>query len=241
MGTLFQFRGIGMLGPIYYLIEYLQVPLPQLLTRNLREIEPSTAISLTAALVAGHYLPTFANFLVPKVEDRRWWNAVWQIFPLTVPLIQLPLSILGKRCAKPTHPKSRERDTKDRMRGIRIAYRSMAVISALTFLYARRSAPPDASLASIFWPGLKGHLLPVQSFTEGIARFLQYDQVLSMASGFIWLGLRFRELKACGASFSWWKTISALVGTTCAFGPGTAFVVGWGWKEEMLNEMPVSN
>lgn len=76
------------------------------------------------------------------------------------------------------------------------------------------------------------------SFSEGMARFLQYDQLFSMASGFVWLGLRFRELQRAGASFSWFKTITGLAGMTYAIGPGAAFAIGWGWKEELLQKLP---
>lgn len=80
------------------------------------------------------------------------------------------------------------------MTSTRVAYGGFALISVLTFIYARHSAPAHASLLSIFWPGLRGHLLPVISFQEGIVRFLEYNQVIGMGSGFFWLALRFREI-----------------------------------------------
>jgi hypothetical protein len=61
-----------------------------------------------------------------------------------------------------------------------------------------------------------------------------------MGSGFVWLALRFRELKKSGVQFSAWKGALGLIGTTCAFGPGTAFALGWGWKEELLHKLNVS-
>jgi hypothetical protein len=239
MGTVFQLKGVGIIAPIFYMLEYLRVPLPQLLDDHRAEIAPATSNSLLLATLAGHYLPNFSSFLVPSLKDRKWWIAVWQLFPITVPLIQVFVSFPGRRQSKPEAEAASEKNNKTSMQSTRLAYGSFALISALTFIYARRAAPADASLASIFWPGLTGHSLPVTSFQGGIARFLQYDQIFSMGSGFFWLALRFRELKNSGADFSWWKAIGAFIGTAWAFGPGTAFALGWGWKQELLNKLAV--
>ncbi|EKV12627.1 Monooxygenase, FAD-binding [Penicillium digitatum] len=239
MSLAFQIKGIGLLAPIYYLLEYVRTPLSKLLPKSLREIEPAGSISLLAAMSIGHYLTTLASFVAPTLDSRRWWNAMWQIFPITVPLLQVPFALLGKKFWPSTKASPKEK-SQNSMTSTRIAYGGFALISALSFIYARHSAPADASLISIFWPGLRGHLLPVTSFQEGIARALQYDQVTSMASGFFWLALRFREIKQSGGSFSWLKAIGALVATTSTFGPGTAFALGWGWREELLHKLATS-
>lgn len=241
MGTTFQLKGVGLIAPIFYMLDYLRVPLPHLLHGNRAEIAPATSISLLLATLVGHHLPNFACFLVPSLKDRRWWNAVWQLFPVTIPLIQFLMSYPRRRHAKAEHEAAKEKKDKTSMQSIRFTYGSFALISALTFIYARHSAPAEASLASIFWPGVSGHLVPVTSFEGGIARFLQYDHIFSIGSGFVWLLLRFRELKNLGANISWWKAIGAFIGTTWALGSGTAFALGWGWKEELLNEFATRN
>lgn len=238
IGTIFQLRGIGILGPIYYLIEYLRGSTAKLLPGNLRDIEFGTSVSLLAALGAGHYLPNFAAFLVPGLQDRRWWNAAWQLFPITVPLLQAPLALIANKGAEKRTAEPRRKPNKKSLIGTRVVYGSMAMISAATYLYAWYTRPAGSTLTSIFWPSFKTKIAPGLSFSDGMALFLQYDQVFSMASGFVWLGLRFRELKRAGASFSWPKALAGLVGTTYAFGPGTAFSLGWGWKEELLNKIP---
>lgn len=65
--------------------------------------------------------------------------------------------------------------------------------------------------------------------------------MIYMASGFVWLALNFRELEQTGASFSWWKAICGLAGTTCAFGPGAAFAFGWDRREGILDRMSSYN
>ncbi|OQD60429.1 hypothetical protein PENPOL_c023G00886 [Penicillium polonicum] len=239
ISSAFQLKGIGLLAPIYYMQEYMRAPLSKLLPNNLHEVDRTGSISLLAAMSIGHYLPTLASFVAPTLESRRWWNAMWQIFPITVPLIQVPLALLAKRLLPSTKASPKEKGETS-MTNTRTVYGGFALISALTFVYARHSAPADASLLSIFWPGLRGHLLPVTSFQEGIARFLQYDHVISMGSGLFWLALRFREIKRSGVSLSWWKAIGALMATTFVFGPGTAFALGWGWREELLHRLAIS-
>ncbi|GCB21301.1 2-heptyl-3-hydroxy-4(1H)-quinolone synthase [Aspergillus awamori] len=195
-GIAFQLKGIGKFAPIYYALEHIRSPLSSLLPGAKQQIAPETSSSLVYAMLVGYYLPTFANFAVPTVESRRTYNAVWQLFPVVVPLLQAPLHRLVKTCFR-----------------------------------------NHASFASAFLPGLRGHLEPVTSFSDGIARFLQYDEVISMASGFIWLALKFKELKDAGASFSRLKAVGGLVGTTVTLGPGAAFVLGWGWREEIMHKL----
>ncbi|KAE8414376.1 hypothetical protein BDV36DRAFT_303484 [Aspergillus pseudocaelatus] len=234
IGIGFQLKGIGKFAPIYYALEHIRTPLSKLLPGSKHQVQSEASSSLLIAMVAGYYAPTFANFLAPTVESRRWYNAVWQLFPVIVPLLQGSLRLLVKDRPQQEEPQQQARKN---MRFVRYAYRTFALVSGLTFVHARFSVPAGASFASIFLPGLRGHLEPVTSFAGGIARFLQYDEVISMASGFVWLALKFRELKQLGASVSWCKAICGLVGTTCAFGPGAAFALGWGWREEILDRM----
>ena len=192
-------------------------------------------------MLVGYYLPTFANFMVPTVELRRTHNAVWQLFPVVVPLLQAPLHRLVKTCFRSKNKTHLKEEREKSMRYVRYAYGTFALFSGVTFLHARYSVPDHASFASAFLPGLRGHLEPVTSFSDGIARFLQYDVVISMASGFIWLALKFKELKDAGASFSWLKAVGGLVGTTVTLGPGAAFALGWGWRDEIMHKLVVTD
>ncbi|CAG7991652.1 unnamed protein product [Penicillium salamii] len=235
-GTAFQLKGIGKFAPLYYAIEYIRSPLSSMLHADNRGIKMTALASLLPATLAGYYLPTFANFFASTLESRRSWNAAWQLFPVVVPLLQLPFRIMAKPQTPAVLEEPKEQRRKN-MFAIRCTYTTFAAISGLSFVYARFSAPTGTSLASIFLPGLHGHTDAVGSFSQGIARFLQYDQILSMASGFVWLGLRFRELKQSGAQVSWWKSTCAVLGATVTVGPGAAFALAWGWREELLARM----
>ncbi|KAJ6010818.1 hypothetical protein N7451_002230 [Penicillium sp. IBT 35674x] len=236
-GTSFQLMGIGKVAPLYFAIEYIRTPHSSLKGNN-RNIKTDAVKSLLPAVLAGYYLPTFANFFASTVESRQSINAIWQLFPLVVPLIQLPLRLLAKPQPNMEAKKKTASNRRTNLLWIRCTYGSLAAISGLSFIYARWTAPHGTSLAKIFLPGLFEHTRPVTSFAQGIARFLQYDEIFSLGAGFVWLGLRFRELQQSGVPVSWWKPVCALVGTTFTLGPGAALALGWGWREEVLAETP---
>ncbi|KAJ5540957.1 hypothetical protein N7494_006033 [Penicillium frequentans] len=236
-GTLFQLLGIGQVAPLYFAIEYIRTPLSSLKGEN-RSIKTDVLKSLLPAMLAGHYLPLFANFFASTVESRQSINAWWQLFPLVVPLVQLPLRFLAKPQSNVEAKKKTTSHRKANLLWTRCTYGSLAAISGLSFIYARWSAPQGTSLAKIFLPGLFEHTQPITSFAQGIARFLKYDDIFSLGAGFVWLGLRFRELQQSGVPVPWWKSVCALLGTTVTIGPGAALALGWGWREEVLAEPP---
>ncbi|GAB1200026.1 hypothetical protein APSETT444_009386 [Aspergillus pseudonomiae] len=207
---------------------------------NSKEIDAVTTESLVLSTLAGYYTTTFANFFAPSLQSRQWYNAMWQVFPATIPLLQLPFS-LARRWLSPSSPSKDKTDRKQqqekRRHNIRYACGTFALVSGLTFIYGRFTAPPGVSFWSIFVPGLRDHLSPVTSFSDGIARFLQYDELLSMGSAYVWLALRFRELKQAGARFSWTRAGAAFVASLLALGPGATFALGWGWREELLHQV----
>jgi len=229
--------GIGKIAPLYFAIEYIRSPLSSPKEDN-RNIKTDALKSLLPAMLAGYYLPTLANFFASTVESRQSINAMWQLFPLVVPLIQIPLRLLAKPRSNIEGKKKTASDRKTNLLWTRCTYGLLAAISGLSFIYARWSAPQGTSLARIFLPGLFKHTQPVTSFAQGIARFLQYDEIFSLGAGFVWLGLRFRELQRSGEPVSWWKSVCALAGTTVTLGPGAALALGWGWREEVLAKSP---
>ncbi|KAJ6031555.1 monooxygenase [Penicillium herquei] len=239
VGVALQLKGAGLFAPVYYILDYIRAPLSPLIPGSGHEINAKTAISVVVGLLAGYYLPTYQSFTASTLEARGWWNAVWQVFPVAVPVIagiasRIQEAILDSPDKAEKSQAERQKSPRN-MTAIRCTYIGLAAISGLTWIHALRSAPAGASIASIFWPGMNPHSTPVTSFVEGIAHFLKYEQLWFMTSGFVSLGLKLRELKQCGATFSWFKVTSLLVGSTVVFGPGSAFALGWGWKEELMN------
>lgn len=203
------------------------------------EIAAQHTISLIISLLGGLYLPTYLNFTSATVESRQFWNVVWQPFPVVVPAIASVVRLLSSSVAKTQRTADPKESTKNprkrNMFWVRAAYLGFAAISGITWIHSIWSAPAHSSVTSIFWPGLDGHLRPIDSFMDGIARFLQYDQIFAMGSSFVWLGLRLHEVGESGAAFSWPKVAVSFIGATAALGLGAAFALGWGWKEELLH------
>ncbi|KAJ5087189.1 monooxygenase [Penicillium angulare] len=238
-GIFFQLKGIGLWAPVYYALEYLRIPLRKFRSQGSHSVDSGTTISLLLSLLVCAYVPTYMNFTASTVESRRSWNAAWQLFPVLVPALAGLITRLSKAIScrgqrENLSLSAQERSERD-IFWKRVAYVSLAAISGLTWVHMLRGVPTKVSLRTIFWPGLDGHARPVTSFVEGIARFLQYDQMFSMASSFIWLVLRYYELNQAGVSFSWIGITSMLVGAAAIFGPGAAFILGWGWKEELIH------
>ncbi|KAJ6020673.1 monooxygenase [Penicillium herquei] len=236
-GTVYQLKGVGICAPLYYALEYLRVHPSKLLSRVGHEVEARKTLAILASLLVGYYLPTYKNFTASGAGLRQSWNAIWQFFPIVVPVIAAVISQFQRKSTQPSDQQESRDRTANNMAAIRVAYIGLAAISGATWIYSVVSAPAGSSMIEIFWPGLDPHSFPVTSFADGIARFLKYDQLWAMASSFVWLGLRAKELKKRGASFSWWTAASAFVGTMLSFGPGTVFALGWGWREELMNKM----
>ncbi|PYH44830.1 FAD-dependent oxidoreductase [Aspergillus saccharolyticus JOP 1030-1] len=247
-GIASQFCGIGMIAPLYFAVEYIATPLSRILPGHNRIIDPSTTGALLVSLLGSYNLITYANFIPRAIETRHWYNAIWQLFPVTLPLLQLPIALLARRLfprPPPADPDAKTKIQRRNIRTVRFFYRTLALVSGLTFIYTRFTKPQGTPMASLFFPGLTEHLAPVTSFSQGITLALQYDQLMSVASGFVWLALRFRELKErqesrSEATFSWWKAVGACAASTFALGPGATFALGWGWREEMLEQLAVS-
>lgn len=243
MGILSQLRGMGLISPIYSILQYSSVSLHDLAKSNNREIEPKTTYTTLISSLTIQALPCLAMFLLPSSQDRKTSNAIWQFFPILVPVLQIPVSILLNKFIKPqpksAAPEIRSKNRTRSIKAIRVAYGSFAAIAAVGFTYARFTAPTGSWGVSTFWPGWNATGSGEVSLYKGIAQFLQWDQILTMGTAFGWLALRFRELKKSGVDIGGWKGLLGLVGGTFAFGPGATFALVWGWKEELIHGLDV--
>ncbi|PYH98720.1 putative monooxygenase [Aspergillus ellipticus CBS 707.79] len=237
LGMSSQIEGLGRIAPWYCLYASFRTPLTRLLTGSNRTIEPATVISLLPAMLMG-YSVGISSFSAPTMAERRSYNALWQLLPVVVPLIQAPLKRLVRAVSSTASPEAPEKNLKKKkstsLLHLRCCYLTFAVISGLTFNYARSIAPTGSSFLSTFFPSPFLAANPISSFPEATSRFLQYNEVLGLGSGLVWLLLRFRELKQLGTPVSWWRVMGGLSLSTMALGPGATFALGWGWREEML-------
>ncbi|EAW11544.1 FAD-dependent oxidoreductase [Aspergillus clavatus NRRL 1] len=229
-GVIFQFQGIGLVAPYYYLIDFLFSPLLSILVADRREMRISAAKTFLPVFVLLYYPVTWASFFSETVATRQWMNAIWQLFPVLVPLIHFLLTSM----VEDSRPASLSVDQRADMPYVHIIWVSLAAISGLVFQYVRFSVPPGTSLSEIFYPEVGEFSSSVESFSDGVTLFLKYDELFSMASGFLWLLLCFRDLKLYGVQISLLKVAAFLAAMTWVGGPGAAFALGWGWREMTL-------
>ncbi|KAL4902288.1 hypothetical protein BDW74DRAFT_180789 [Aspergillus multicolor] len=259
-GAIFQLVGIWQVAPLYLALEYLRTPLSTLLVGDNRKINSGLVVSLILSVLAGYHTVTYANFFAPTVQSRQWFNALWQLFPLTIPLLQVVIYLVLKLAfppsrfqpgnSKSTHtqklqpcraPVSQRQHHRPASRSLLYVSAALVFLPALTFLNMRSPVLTCAlpSLPSPFTRFLVdgAAATPPASFEASIARFLQYDELLSMAAAFTWVALRLRELHAAGAPVPWVMVFCAIIASLVLFGPGATFVLGWALREAVLEDL----
>jgi hypothetical protein len=89
----------------------------------------------------------------------------------------------------------------------------------------------EYSLSMIFLPDMS-----VQSeFVPHTRRALQMDEIYVFASSFLWLAYQFFDLHLAGLTGNdWLIPVAVLPVASVLVGPGTAFTVGWFWRESIL-------
>lgn len=200
-----QSLGIGTAVPLYFLLDYLQSPLEQILVSNYASVRLPAAKTLLPALLLGYYLPLWAGFSPLLPADRRMASLMWSFFGVLVPSLQFPLAAISS-----TTPAKEKRPD---MSYIRWTIMALIGISGISFQYARLHVPA----------------IPLSDLG-----FLQYDQLFAMLSCMIWTFLSFHDLQVYGVQISLLKVSAVLAGATVLGGPGVAFAVGWQWREEYI-------
>ncbi|KAE8402944.1 hypothetical protein BDV37DRAFT_284271 [Aspergillus pseudonomiae] len=144
--------------------------------------------------------------IIPKTfAMRQYFNAIWQLFPITVPLVEAPFRLVETCASLPTQRRPQQEDEAKRYstkRLHRISHMdlSLALVYGSTFVHTR------------------------------VAIFLKYDATITMTSGLVWLGMKSSELKDL---VSWWKVIGRFAQTTAILGSGE-MALSWAWREEIM-------
>lgn len=233
LGVIAQIMSIAKTAPVYCLIDYLQSPLSNILVGERGNVRTSAAKALLPSFILGYYLLLWASFLVPDLALKQRINALWQLFPVLILLLHRAFMLIGSKCADGSKVRSRD-DNKQSVFYVRLTILTLAAISGISFLYVRFSVPESSSLTEMFIPKLSDYSSPVESFSLGIARLLRYDEIFSLGTGILWILLSLRDLQLYGIPIPWVKVVGLLLSTTWFLGPGTAFGLGWLWREELL-------
>ncbi|RAK98849.1 FAD-dependent oxidoreductase [Aspergillus ibericus CBS 121593] len=245
-----QLEGFARIAPWYYLYASIRTPLSRLLLGNNRRIDPSTSLTLLLAMILGYYCPIIISFCASGITSRRSYNALWQLFPIIVPLLhaflQPPAKYqLSTSTDHPANPTKKQKAT--HLPSLRLIYLSLALISTLTATYARMTLLSSHPLSYLLLSTPVAFSSPFLSpsptstlttpFQTIATHLLQSNHILSQTTSLVWLILRFRELKTLGAPVCWWKVLGALLLSTIALGPGVTFALGWGFREEMVEDI----
>lgn len=180
------------------------------------------------SMVICYWIPLVGQFFAPTMEARHTWNWVWQVFPLTISLMQrllawtvVPNTVNEDRYTQPL------RDLPAIFWQIGIS----AVASAAVWIYTVTQVP--FSLTELFIPtefDISGN-----NFVMAIRQILQWDWLIIFSACFIWLAYSFWDLKAAGMVKQSWLTLFA--GCAASFatvGPGATFAAGWSYREYCL-------
>jgi hypothetical protein len=151
--------------------------------------------------------------------DNPWITAIWQPFPLWMFTTQQTYLFL------------RSRDSRSGYRTIQFTYIILFLLSALPHIYLLGPtivAGDHARLKALFVPSLA---VPDVSSTVqvGVLDFIQWDIVLTSFSTFLALLWTVKSITQFIVMTVW------LVVAGVVFGPGSAFVGVFAWREGVLN------
>lgn len=218
-----QLLGVGVLAPIYYFLHITFAPSALRLKRSGKEriIQAHQAQYLLSLFLGLHTFQVWRSYTASEAETRQYWIWAWQMSPLWIGLANTTLSsmtagLVGVKDSALMSP--------------RLLLAVMCGISTSIWLYTLYYAP--FALSDIFIPDS-------QVFTDFIhhtRKALQWDQVSSFGSSFLWLIYLFFDLYSAdliGVESLLGSALLPLVAIIT--GPGSAFVIGWHWRERILS------
>lgn len=179
------------------------------------------ALYLLPLFLAFHTYEVVRTFTAPEPETRQYWVWAWQMSPLWIGvantlLCSLTASVTASRSSVLTSPLP--------------LLTGMCAVSSSVWAYTYYSSPYP--LSDVFIPDFAVY----SDFARHTRKALQCDEVFSFGSSFLWLIYMFFDLHAAGLVGVGSLAVSALLPLVAAVtGPGTAFVIGWYWREQVLS------
>lgn len=235
-GIAFQILGIGVVGPIWFFLHYVQSSLRNAAAPDLRMIDTAASKTALVAILTGLTIPSLLMYLVPGYDQRLMVNVVWQAFPITTLSLHYVLSrlIVGN-----TMKHDIIWNVGADLPSVRLSIRIAAVISGLCFNWVRWTS--TGHFFGIFvpqWSTVTAALLskPLSlNLVDGMRLFLQIDELSIFAAAFFWLALLVHDLKKEEMTkISWLQVLVVGILGTCLLGPGALFAIIWLWREEIL-------
>ena len=211
--------------------------------------------TLPLSTLLGYALPGVLMLLPsPKYtsfDTHQNCMALWQIFPLTVALLQFVFSTLA-RSIFPTnmvHHSAAERNA-DLMSALRRVYVFAFAVSSVTHIATMTLTLTSVILPSILNPNIVESFhparaflppppwaaTPVKSIGDGLHIFSMYDEYIGFLATILWATVLNRNAHAGTIGLDGWMSLLAKVaGLTIVAGPASAVVaLLWGRDELVL-------
>ncbi|KAF1808738.1 hypothetical protein P152DRAFT_404825 [Eremomyces bilateralis CBS 781.70] len=225
-GTLAQLRGFGVIGPVYYFLNYITAaPAAVLKNPQMRSINVKVAWTTLPLMALLFYVPHFVSHLHPSYATRLDANWLWQPFPLFVGAVQILVNILN--------PGGQPRANRTGTVGLGIMQLTLIpliLVAIGAWLYVLLNSP--FSPLEIFTPVVDASGSHWSTF---MTNFVQWDEVFGAASSHLWLLYAYVDLKRAGILDTSLVTV-VLCGVPLfvALGPGATFGIGWLVRERIL-------
>lgn len=219
-----QLLGVGNVAPIYYFLHITFAPSAAALGRSAddRRLRPELVAHLLPLFLALHTFEVARALTAPGLETRQYWAWAWQMTPLWIGVANSLLSS-SNMIASATW----RRSVLASPRSLLVV---MCAISSSFWIYTLSSTP--YSLSDIFIPDSADQA----DFIGHTRKAFQSDEVYSFGSSFLWIMYMFYDLHAAGLVGLGSLVASAFLPLVAAVtGPGTAFAIGWYWREQVLS------
>lgn len=231
-GLSYQWKGLCIVAPLYYLIHYIQTPITNFYAQDMRLVNMARVKTIIPVLTIGYTIPALLMFTTLFSASRRQYaNAVWQLHPLWLSTLSFAFS----RTIRDTTPEDRIHNPTADILYLRALYVLSFATAATTYLALwLTQSPPDMYrifFSDIFTPPKN----PWTYLTEVTGRLLRYDHILAFAAGLYWTTLHVLDMRRAGfvkipLSLLFVLGVSGVV----FIGPGAVMVAGWAWREEIL-------
>lgn len=222
-----QWKGIGVIGPLYYFFLYAFTPIEKFKATDMRLTKLNYSLAVLPTLLLAYAIPTYAMLYWSTLSGRQTWLFFWQMFPIWMSLTQRMIAFLIPN----TYDSDRLQAPKRDLPVMRYTIGSLVTISASVWIWINATSP--YSVTTMFFP----EAIPSQ--TTGVVKFardfLKIDEISLFGSTLLWLGYAFWDMKSAGMVETSWAMLIlyALVSLMC-LGPGATVGLGWLWREDII-------
>ncbi|GAB7353291.1 hypothetical protein MBLNU459_g3793t2 [Dothideomycetes sp. NU459] len=223
-----QFRGIGVIFPLYCFFHYILSPIANFKSTDQRLTKMAYTAGIVPTLTVCYYIPTAAMFFWPTLSGRQSWNWVWQMSPLWIGLTH---RLLAATVFPDTTTHDRLHAPKRDYPSIQLAVGTCIAVSSGVWLWTFLTAPRSIIAVMIPTTVPQSH----SDLTAFTRVFLQYDHVFCFAAALTWLAYLFWDMKHAGMVTERWSTLLLYAAASVAvLGPGATVGLGWLWREDVI-------